>query len=132
MGFMKTFHNYLHLVLNITRSFSSITLLEGDTITLSCTPSIMEVVLLWTHNGVDVLQNDEISFSPPLLNHNLMITNPKIGDSGIYTCRAAIEDTLIKQNITVNVTAGNVVCRCMVHILVLGDIENMRTIYHAH
>jgi len=116
MEFMKTLINYLHLVLNITRSFSSITLLEGNTITLSCTPSIMEVVLLWAHNGVDVLQNDEISLSPPLLNHNLMIANPRIRDSGVYTCRAAIEDTLVEQNITVTIIAGNVVYNCVVHI----------------
>ena len=69
----------------------------------------MEVVLLWTHNGADVIQRDDISFSPPPLNHNLMIANPRVGDSGIYTCRVAIEDALVEQNITVNVIAGNIV-----------------------
>ena len=99
----------MHSVINLTRSFSSITLLEGNTITLSCAPSVMEVVLLWTHNGADVIQSDDISFSPLLLNHNLMIVNPRVEDSGVYTCRAAIEDILVEQNITVNVIPGNIV-----------------------
>ena len=67
----------------------------------------MEIVLLWTHNGADVMQRNDISFFPPLLNHSLIIANPTAGDSGIYTCRAAIEDVLVEQSINVSVIAGN-------------------------
>jgi len=92
--------------LNLTRLFSSVTLLEGNSITLSCTPSIVEVVLMWSLNGVDVMKRNDVIFSPPSLNHNLIITNPRVEDSGVYRCRAAIDDELIEQNITVNVIAG--------------------------
>jgi len=103
------------LALNITRSFSSVTQLEGNSITLSCTPSILEIVVLWTHNGTDIMQRNDISFSPPLLNHYLIISNPTLRDSGVFTCRAAIEDTLIEQNISMNIIAGNMTC-CVIYI----------------
>ena len=68
----------------------------------------MEIVLLWTHNGAEVMERNDIAFSPPLLNHNLMITNPTVGDSGVYTCRAATKDLLVERNISVTVVAGNI------------------------
>ena len=90
------------------RSFSSVTLLEGNAITLSCTPSITDVVLLWTHNNTEVMQREDIAFSPTILNHNLNIGNTMESDSGVYICRAALEeeDMPVEQTITVTVVPG--------------------------
>ena len=93
---------------SLTRSFSSIILLEGNTFNLSCTPSTMEVVVLWTHNGIRVLQKRDVRFSPPNLNHTLTIENASECDSGIYTCFAISDDgsVLAGQTITVYVLLG--------------------------
>ena len=95
------------LVLMITRSFSSVTLLEGNPITLSCTPSIMEVALMWTHNGAEVMQRTDITYTPSTLNHNLIIGNAMESDSGVYVCSAVQEDMTIEDTITVNIVPGN-------------------------
>ncbi|XP_065903440.1 uncharacterized protein [Dysidea avara] len=89
--------------ITLTRSFSSVTLLEEDTVTLSCAPSIMEVVLLWTHNEANVVIRENIAFIPPVLNHNLIIRNATTNDSGVYTCRVALGDQSITGNITLSV-----------------------------
>ena len=96
------------LVLALKRSFALVTLLEGSSITLSCTPNITEVVLKWTHNGEEVVQREDITFTPSILHHNLTIGNTMERDTGVYVCRAALEDMNIEQNITVNVVPGTV------------------------
>ena len=53
-------------------------------------------------------REDDFSFTPSNLNHNLTINYPTTDDSGVYTCRAAIDDEPFEQNITVTVIAGNV------------------------
>jgi len=62
---------------------------------------------VWTHNGTDVKQRNDITYSPPILNHSLMISNARIGDSGVYICHAV--ETPVKQTITVEVIAGSTV-----------------------
>ena len=103
-------------MLNITRSFRSITLLEGSTITLSCTPSVIETVLSWTHNGTSVNEDENTSFLPVNLNHILTLDNTDVDDSGQYTCRAVLDDDVVEQSITVTVVAGTYLC-----ILKYGD-----------
>ena len=73
----------------LTRSFASVTLLEGSTVTLSCIPSVIETVLSWSHNGTNI-DEDENTFSPVNLNHNLILDNTDVGDSGQYICRAIL------------------------------------------
>ena len=91
--------------MTIETPFSSVTLLEGSTVTLSCTPSVIETVLSWTHNGTSV--NENTSFLPVNLNHNLTLHNTDVDDSGQYTCRAVLDDDeVVEQNITVTVVAG--------------------------
>jgi len=68
----------------------------------------MEVVLLWFRDGVEVMERNDLIFFPRLVNHNLMISNPTVGDSGNYTCRAAVDDEVVEQSIAVNVIAGNI------------------------
>ena len=90
----------------LTRSFTSVTLLEGSAVTLSCIPSVTETVLLWSRNGTNVNKDENTSFSPVNLNHNLILHNTDVGDSGQYTCRAILDDEVVEQNINVTVVAG--------------------------
>ena len=96
----------LYVVLTIETPFSSVTLLEGNTVTLSCIPSVIETVLSWTHNGTNVNEDKNTSFLPVNLNHILTLDNADIDDSGQYTCRAVLDDEVVEQNITVTVVAG--------------------------
>ena len=82
------------LILDIIleRPFTSLILLEGTTITLSCNPTLFQefVTLYWTHNGTNVSDTmDGITFSPVDRNHNLIIESPVGNQSGIYRCIAA-------------------------------------------
>ena len=96
------------LVLTLTRSFTSVTLLEGDSVTISCTPNIVEAVLFWSYNGTNLtLTTEGIMFTPKGLNHNLIIVNPTAGDSGQYACHSTIEDQPVVETISIFVVAGN-------------------------
>ena len=101
-----TMCNFIEVI--ITRSFSSVTLLEGNTVTLSCIPSVIETVLSWTHNGAVVNEDEDTTFSPMNLNHNLILDNTDIDDSGQYICRAELDNELVEQNINVTVVPGTV------------------------
>ena len=92
--------------ISLVRSFASVTLLEGNAVTLSCTPSIMEIGLSWAHNGTVVNGDENINFFPVNLNHNLTINNAGVEDSGLYACRVVLGDKVIEQNISVTVLAG--------------------------
>jgi len=54
------------------------------------------------------MQREDIAFSPTILNHNLNIGNTMESDSGVYICRAALEeeDMPVEQTITVTVVPG--------------------------
>ena len=80
--------------------------MEGSTVTLSCIPSVIETVLSWTHNGTNVNEDEDTFFSPVNLNHNLILDNTDVDDSGQYTCRAILDDEVVEQSITVTVVAG--------------------------
>ena len=74
--------------------------------TLSCIPSVIETVLSWTHNGTIVNEDEDTTFSPMNLNHNLILDNTDVDDSGQYTCRAELDDEIVEQSITVIVVPG--------------------------
>ena len=74
--------------------------------TLSCIPSVIETVLSWTHNGADVNEDEDTTFSPHNLNHNLILDNTDVDDSGQYTCRAILDNEIVEQNISVTVVPG--------------------------
>ena len=78
--------------------------------TLSCIPSVIETVLLWTHNGTVVNEDEDTTFSPMNLNHNLILHNTDVLDSGQYTCRAALEKEMVNQSINVTVVPGIYTC----------------------
>ena len=106
----------------LTRSFASVTLLEGSAVTLSCIPSVIETVLSWSHNGTNINEDEQTSFSPVNLNHNLILDNTDVGDSGRYTCRAILDNEVVEQDITVTIVAGTYIryistCTCTnIHI----------------
>ena len=76
--------------------------------TLSCIPSVLETVLSWTQNGVVVNEDDDITFSPINLNHDLILDNTNVDDSGQYNCHAELDDEMIEQSINVAVVPGRV------------------------
>ena len=82
------------------------TLLEGNTVSLSCTPSVIETVLSWTHDGRELHEDENTTFLPINLNHDLILDNAVVNDSGQYTCRAVLNDEVVEQNITVTVVPG--------------------------
>ena len=93
----------------LTRSFASVILLEGNTVTISCAPNITEAVLYWLYNnnGTNITgSTGRISLFPPGINHNLTIINPVVSDSGNYSCRSVIEDELVQESINVTIVAG--------------------------
>ena len=97
------------LGLELTRSFVSVILLEGNSVTISCTPNITEAVLYWVYNdnGTNITESTgRISLSPPGINHNLTINNPVMSDSGIYFCRSVIEEQLVQESINVTIVPG--------------------------
>ena len=101
---------YIKLLgLMLTRSFASIILLEGNTVTISCTPNITEAVLYWVYNdnGTNITESTgKISLSPRGINHNLTIINPVMSDSGIYSCRSVIEELIVQDRINVTIVEG--------------------------
>ena len=86
--------------ISLTRSFSSVTLLEGTAVTLSCTPSLQGAPLFWTRNGVNISQSEVVSLSPNGLNYDLIFEDPTASDSGNYLCHASLS---IAESITMNV-----------------------------
>lgn len=94
----------------LERPFSSLILLEGMTINLSCTPkplssaAPLNIPLCWTHNGAIInTNNDETIFTPLNYNYNLIVQSASISDSGTYHCIAAPAKT---QSIRVKVVAS--------------------------
>jgi len=106
-------HHYLLLfvctlditkTIKLVRQFSSVFLLEGDTVTLFCSPTIRRTILWWTHNGTSVM--DRTTSAQPSSTHFLPIMNASIDDSGLYSCCDAMDRPVLQQNITVTVLPG--------------------------
>ena len=97
------------LGVELTRSFASVTLLEGNTVTILCTPNVTDVVLFWVYNdnGTNITESTgRIRLSPTGINHELTIINPIMADSGIYFCRTDVEDLIVEQSINVTIVPG--------------------------
>ena len=94
--------------------------------TLSCIPSVIETVLLWTHNKIDVDEDEDTTFSPLNLNHDLILDNTDVDDSGQYTCRAVLDDEIVEQNINVTVVPGTYLCT---YVAIMISICAYSTIY---
>ena len=90
--------------MTVETTYSGITILQGDDITLSCKPSQSDIALQWSYNGSDISSSSHYQFSPPFLNHDLTITLANDADSGNYTCAFILENEVIdEQSITLRV-----------------------------
>ena len=100
---------------------------------LSCTPSVIETVLSWTHNGIDLHEDENTTFLPVNLNHDLILDNTVIDDSGRYTCRAVLNDEVVEQNITVTVVPGMYICSCeYTYVTVFWKTDHLRPRIKIH
>ena len=87
----------------MTTQYASITIFQGDNVTLSCMPSRPDVALQWSYNNSEVGASLNHHFTPPLLNYNLTITNANDTDSGNYVCSFTFKSSLIDEK-TINLT----------------------------
>ena len=120
-------------MLNITTLFTSVTQLVGRPVILSCFPSVNEAVLLWTHNGAMLFEDENTSFLPINLNHNLILDNTDIDDSGQYTCRAVLNDEVVEQSITVFVVPGTYLytyCKLLSYAMPYINISSHYSLLH--
>ena len=85
----------------MTTTYSSITILQGDDITLSCSPSESDIALQWSYNDTVINSSIHYQFTPPFLNHNLKILHANDTDSGDYVC--AFELKNMQQTIVLTV-----------------------------
>ena len=85
-------------------TYSGITILQGDDITLSCRPSQSDIALQWSYNGSDIGSLPQYQFTPATYNHDLTIINANVTDSGKYTCAVVLGNEVIdQQSITLTV-----------------------------
>ena len=99
--------------------------MEGESIKLSCSPSISVVTLTWLHNGASIIA-DDITFSTN--KYDLIIENAIISYSGVYTCIATADGLTVKQNISVNIVAGKSCYWKFSNILFLNKIMPCYTV----
>ena len=98
-------------VVTVNTTYSGITILQGDDVTLSCTPSESDVALQWSYNGNDINSSPYYQFTPPFLNHDLTITHASDTDSGNYVCAFKLSNEVInEQSITLTVVPSECVC----------------------
>ena len=98
---------FTYVDVTVETPFFGITVLQGDDVTLSCTPSsYSDIALQWSYNGsnINMYSSPHYQFAPPSLNHNLTIVNASVADSGNYVCAFRLPN--IKQTITLMVIAS--------------------------
>ena len=78
-------------------TYTGITILQGDDVTLSCRPSVSDIALQWSYNGSDISSSPQYQFNPPFLNHNLSITHANDTNSGIYICAIKFNNEIVDQ-----------------------------------
>ena len=81
----------------VNTTYSGITILQGDDITLSCRPSQSDIALQWSYNGSEISNSPQYQFTPPFLNHNLTITHANDTDNGNYTCAFELQSGTVDQ-----------------------------------
>ena len=91
--------------------YIGITILQGDDVTLSCSPSKLAIALQWSYNDNDISLSINHQFAPPFLNHNLTITNANDTDSGNYVCAFKLKGRVVAQQ-TINLTVVPSECDC--------------------
>ena len=85
------------IAITVETTYSSITILQGDDVTLSCRPSQSDIALQWSYNGSDISSSSHYQFTPPFLNHDLTVTNADHTDSGNYACAYRFKSRTVNQ-----------------------------------
>jgi len=68
---------------------TDLTVFEGQTVQIECTPAIGSALIRWTLDDTDISPDDgnnNINFMPEGLHHQLIIGQPTVVDSGVYVC----------------------------------------------
>ena len=85
------------IAITVETTYSSITILQGDDVTLSCRPSQSDIALQWSYNGSDISSSPHYQFTPPSLNHDLTISHANVTDSGNYVCAYRFKSRTVNQ-----------------------------------
>ena len=93
-------------------TYSAITILQGDDITLLCRPSELDVALQWFYNGSVISNSPHFQFAPLLLNHYLTIFHANGTNSGNYVCAFTLKDKIIDQKSIVLTVAPSECSHC--------------------
>ena len=83
--------------MEIQTPYSAITILEGDYVTMSCIPSVLEVALEWSYDGSDISSSPKFQFTPTFLNHDLTIIRADDSDGGTYVCAFKLRNEVIAE-----------------------------------
>ena len=92
-----TYPKHFLIDVQIETPYSAITILQGDDVTMSCIPSVLEVALEWSYDDEDISSSSQFQFAPPFLNHDLTIIHADDIDSGDYVCAFKLRDEVIAQ-----------------------------------
>ena len=106
------YHFTLNIDVTVNTTYSGITILQGDNITLSCRPSPSDIALQWSYNGSDISSSSHYQFTPPFLNHDLTITHANVTDSGNYVCIFRLNNKAINQSINLTVVPSKYLYSC--------------------
>ena len=95
----------------------SITVLEGQSVTLQCIPTPSTLAVGWRFNGDILFASEELRFSPLNMSHTINIRYSTTGDTGEYVCFLNSFQS-VKRSIMLQVEKGkNCVCMCMCCVL---------------
>ena len=91
-------------------TYSGITILQGDNITLSCRPSPSDIALQWSYNGSDISSSPQYQFSA--FYHHLTIIQANVTDSGNYVCAFRLNNRTTDQSINLTVVPSKYLYSC--------------------
>ena len=91
---------------SLQETAQSVNVLVGQSVTLSCVPTLDDLMVNWTIRGEVISSSDRVSLSPENLQHMLTIRNAAISDSGEYTCYLVDFPLLVNRTIRLNVLQG--------------------------
>ena len=83
--------------MTVETKYSGITILQGDSVTLSCTPTKLDIPLQWSYDGNNISNSAHFQLTPSFLNHDLIISHATESDSGNYVCAFKLKDKVVDQ-----------------------------------
>jgi len=97
--------NWIEIMLEA--SAQAFIVLEGQSVSLECTPTPNHLALFWTFNGMIITSFYDVTFVPPDLQHTLIVNDPNFEDSGVYSCLVAGNFLIhVNQTISLQVMGG--------------------------